>query len=60
MAEGKGTHAPRQEKPWTLREFWGKPVWDWLQLLGVLAIPVVIAVGGCMFNAQQDARQPAD
>jgi uncharacterized protein YjbI with pentapeptide repeats len=50
MAKGKGT-------PWTLREFWGKPVWDWLQLLGVLAIPVVIAVGGCMFNAQQDARQ---
>jgi uncharacterized protein YjbI with pentapeptide repeats len=50
MAKGKGT-------PWTLRTFWGKPVWDWLQLLGVLAIPVVIAVGGCMFNAQQDARQ---
>jgi uncharacterized protein YjbI with pentapeptide repeats len=57
MAEGNGTRTPTQEKPWTLRKFWGKPVWGWLQLLGVLAIPVVIAVGGCMFNAQQDARQ---
>jgi hypothetical protein len=36
---------------------WGKTVWDLLQLVGVLAIPVVIAVGGCMFNAQQNARQ---
>jgi uncharacterized protein YjbI with pentapeptide repeats len=63
MAEGKGTPTSEQEKearqskPWTFKEFWGKPVWDWLQLLGVLAIPVVIAVGGWMFNAQQDARQ---
>jgi len=63
MAEGKDTPTSEQEKevrqskPWTLKEFWGKPVWDWLQLLGVLAIPVVLAVGGCMVNAQQDARQ---
>jgi uncharacterized protein YjbI with pentapeptide repeats len=63
MAEGKGTPTPKQEKearqrkPWTYREVWGKQLWDWLQLLGVLAIPLVLGVGGCMFNAQQDARQ---
>jgi uncharacterized protein YjbI with pentapeptide repeats len=63
MAEGKSTPTPKQEKearqrkPWTHREVWGKQLWDWLQLLGVLAIPLVLGVGGCMFNAQQDARQ---
>jgi len=64
MAEGDGTPTSEQEKeerqskPWTLKQqFWGKPVWDWLQLLGVLAILVVIAVAGYMFNARQDARQ---
>jgi uncharacterized protein YjbI with pentapeptide repeats len=46
-----------QSKAWTLKALGGKTVWDWLQLLGVLAIPVVIAVGGWMFNAQQNARQ---
>ena len=60
MAEEKGEQATGEKKgrkPWTLRELAGKTVWDWLQLIGVLAIPVVLAVGGCMFNAQQDARQ---
>jgi hypothetical protein len=40
MAEGKGTlTTPKQEKeaqqskPWTLKEFGGKPVWEWMQLL---------------------------
>ncbi len=52
MARYKDTPTTEQEtearhsKPWTLIEFWGKPVWDWLQLLVVLAMPVVIAVGG--------------
>jgi hypothetical protein len=49
MAEEKGNEAARRNearKPWTLRERWGKTVWDWLQLFGVLAIPVVLAVGG--------------
>jgi uncharacterized protein YjbI with pentapeptide repeats len=46
-----------QSKAWTLKALGGKTVWDWLQLLGVLAIPVVIAVGGWMFGAQQSAHQ---
>jgi uncharacterized protein YjbI with pentapeptide repeats len=46
-----------QSEAWTLKALGGKTVWDWLQLLGVLAIPVVIAVGGWMFNAQQTDRQ---
>jgi hypothetical protein len=40
MAKGKGTPTtPKQEKEaqqskaWTLKEFGGKPVWDWMQLL---------------------------
>lgn len=63
MAEGNGTRTSEQEKkeqqrrPRTLKEFWGKPAWNWPRLLGVLAILAVIAVGGYMFNARQDARQ---
>ena len=30
-------------KLWTLREFGGQTVWDWLHLLSALAIPVVPA-----------------
>jgi len=33
--------------------FKGKTVWDWLQLLGVLAIPVVVGFGAAWFTAQQ-------
>jgi hypothetical protein len=31
----------------------GKSLWDWLQLLGVLAIPVVVGFGVAWFAAQQ-------
>ncbi len=31
----------------------GKSLWDWLQLLGVLAIPVVVGFGAAWFAAQQ-------
>ncbi len=31
----------------------GKNLWDWLQLLGVLAIPVVVGFGAAWFAAQQ-------
>ena len=34
-----------------------KKLWDWLQLLSALAIPVVLAVAGFWFTAQQDTRQ---
>jgi uncharacterized protein YjbI with pentapeptide repeats len=37
--------------------FGDKTVWDWLQLLSALAIPVVLAGAGLWFTAQQDARQ---
>jgi hypothetical protein len=36
MAEKKGEQAAGEKKgrkPWTLREFGGKTVWDWIQLL---------------------------
>jgi uncharacterized protein YjbI with pentapeptide repeats len=46
-------------KPWTLREFGGKTIWDWLHLLSALAIPVVLAAAGLWFTAQQDQRQVA-
>jgi uncharacterized protein YjbI with pentapeptide repeats len=31
----------------------GKTLWDWLQLLGVLAIPIVVAVGTAVFTTRQ-------
>jgi uncharacterized protein YjbI with pentapeptide repeats len=34
-----------------------KTLWDWLQLLGTLAIPVVLAAAGFWFTTQQNARQ---
>jgi uncharacterized protein YjbI with pentapeptide repeats len=49
--------AQQNNKPWTLREVGGKTVWEWLHLLSALAIPVVLAVVGFWFTAQQDTRQ---
>jgi uncharacterized protein YjbI with pentapeptide repeats len=37
--------------------FGDKTVWDWLQLLSALAIPVVLAGAGLWFTVQQEARQ---
>jgi uncharacterized protein YjbI with pentapeptide repeats len=61
MAEGKGTPTtPKQEKeaqhskPWTLKEFGGKPVWEWMQLL---IVPLALAVIGLLFKMQQADRQ---
>jgi uncharacterized protein YjbI with pentapeptide repeats len=47
----------KQSRPWPLREFSGKPVWDWLQLVSVLAIPVVLAAVGLYVEAQLSGRQ---
>jgi hypothetical protein len=41
-------------KPWTLREFGGKTLWDWLQLL---IVPVVLSLITVVFAWQQDVRQ---
>ena len=72
MAEGKGTPTSEQGKdsdkrpPWWKRwwkrlwewtEFGKKTGWNWLDLLSALAIPVVLAIFGVWFTAQQDARQ---
>jgi hypothetical protein len=43
-----------ESKPWTLKEFGGKPVWEWLQLL---IIPLALAAIGFLFTWQQDVRQ---
>jgi uncharacterized protein YjbI with pentapeptide repeats len=37
--------------------FGDKKLWEWLQLLSALAIPIVLAAAGFWFTAQQDARQ---
>jgi uncharacterized protein YjbI with pentapeptide repeats len=48
MAEEKG------KQPWTLREFGGKTVWDWLQLL---IVPAVLSLITVAFALWQDIRQ---
>ena len=58
MTEEKGAQAAVQKKgrkPWTLREFGGKTVWDWLQLL---VVPLALAGIGLFFTSTQKyARQ---
>ena len=63
MAKGKGTPTtPKQEmearhsKPWTLKEYAGKTVWDWLQLL---IVPVMLLLITVAFTWQQNSRQEA-
>jgi uncharacterized protein YjbI with pentapeptide repeats len=58
MAEDERTPTPQPDKskPWTLREFGGKPVWDWMQLL---IVPLVLAIIGLLFEMQQAERQRA-
>jgi hypothetical protein len=51
MVEARG-HRDRtlQSKPWTLREFSGKTVWDWLQLL---IIPLALVGITLVFDLRQ-------
>ncbi len=44
----------RHSKAWTLREFGGKTVWDWMQLL---IVPIALSLITLAFTWQQDARQ---
>ena len=37
--------------PWT--GFFNKSLWDWLNLLGVLAIPAVVGLGAAWYTTQQ-------
>jgi uncharacterized protein YjbI with pentapeptide repeats len=52
---GPQDRTPRS-KTWTLREFGGKTVWDWLQLL---IVPVILSLITVVFTWQQNARQEA-
>lgn len=62
-AEGKPPNSSergegrRREKPWALREFGGKTVWDWLQLVSTLTIPIAIGLSTLWFTDQQNDRQ---
>jgi uncharacterized protein YjbI with pentapeptide repeats len=49
-------HKKEARKPWTLREYGGKPVWDWLHLIALAFIPIVLALVAFWFTAQQNAR----
>ena len=67
MGEKKGIPTPKQRQgsqdqasqsnPWTLKEFSGKTVWDWLQLLSALAIPLVLAIAGFTIESRLAERQ---
>ena len=40
--EAKGVQEePQQGKPWTLVELWGKPRWDWMELL---VVPFIVSL----------------
>ena len=48
------TEEKTARKPWTVKEFGGRPLWDWLQLL---IVPLVIAAIGFWFTSSQNGRQ---
>ena len=45
---------PQTNSKWKWMGFSGKTLWDWLQLLAVLALPVVLAFVLISFSIQQD------
>jgi serine phosphatase RsbU (regulator of sigma subunit) len=49
----------RQSESWAWTGFADKTLWDWLQLLSALAIPVVLAAAGFWFTTQQETHQQA-
>jgi uncharacterized protein YjbI with pentapeptide repeats len=60
-AEQEGKE-PDNQPPWW-KGLWGwtqfgeKKLWDWLQLLSALAIPVVLTVAGFWYSSQQEKQQ---
>src|SRR5829696_5669279 len=57
MTDVRDKHATVEKsarKPLTVKEFGGRPLWDWLQLL---IVPLVLAAIGFWFTASQEARQ---
>jgi hypothetical protein len=59
--ESKSTNRrpPWWKRLWGWTGFGGKKLWDWLQLLSALAIPVLLTVAGLLYTEQQEARQKA-
>src|SRR5215204_3184423 len=52
-AEKETRKRPWRSRLWKWTDFGEKTLWDWLQLLSALAIPVVLAVAGFWFTAWQ-------
>src|SRR5215216_6222550 len=59
VAEKEPRKRPWRSRLWEWTDFGEKTLWDWLQLLSALAIPVVLAVAGFSFTAWQGERQQA-
>jgi DNA-binding transcriptional MerR regulator len=58
VEQEKETHKRTwRSRLWKRTGFAGKTIWDLLELLSALAIPVVLAVAGFWFTAQQEAQQ---
>jgi uncharacterized protein YjbI with pentapeptide repeats len=61
MVEEKDKRAARGKEgrqPWTLKEFGGKTVWDWMDLLIVpLALALITVALTIVFTWQQESRQ---
>jgi uncharacterized protein YjbI with pentapeptide repeats len=59
--EGKepGKRPPWRKRLWGWTQFGEKKLWDWLQLLSALAIPVVLTVAGFWYTSQQQRHQQA-
>src|SRR5438067_2417203 len=45
---------------WTGFNSPSKTLWDWLQLLGVLAVPIVVGFGAVWFTSQQSKVAEAE
>lgn len=56
-AEGKPGKRHWGSKLWEWTGFGEKKLWDWLQLLSALAIPIVLTVAGFWFTSQQARHQ---
>lgn len=61
-----GTKSPAEKEPekrrwgsklWEWTGFGEKKLWDWLQLLSALAIPIVLTVAGFWFTSEQARHQ---
>ena len=57
--EGKepDNQPPWWKRLWVWTQFGEKKLWDWLQLLSALAIPVVLTVAGFWYTSQQQRQQ---